>query len=424
MSPAPSTSLSLPGLRVFRPADPVSAHPPSRMERAVTVLLVTFLLVFPKGGIKLGGVPVTWGYIALALAFTWFPAALWFGRAGKVRTVRLLALAALVPFQAVVWLALLTNGTEGMGFTISLLVTFFFIPTMLVLVLGVHLDRIHLGHLFGLVRHGVLLVAAYGIFLWVYKWVTGEFVEIPYLTVNAGDLGELENKFIDRGGVFKLISTYNNGNIYGVSILTLLPLYTWLERSTLRVSVVKLSLLLTLSRTVWAGLIVYEVVHRLYVRRVSARTVATLLAALGLLAVGVWHAVGLIGVDPAAFLLDRNLGGRFGQTEALESAGALPGVPFEHIREIVYLSVLENFGVVGLVAFLLAMAAPLAAHLAGVLPGAETPYKRSLASGLMVYLVVAMSDGALLFIPVMVFYWFVASLLLSDNPSFADVHAA
>jgi O-antigen ligase len=88
------------------------------------------------------------------------------------------------------------------------------------------------------------------------------------------------------------------------------------------------------------------------------------------------------------------------------------------VLEIVYLGILHNFGIVGLGAYLLAMAGPLLLYAARVLPFASTEYKRSLAAGLVIYLVVSMSDGALLFIPVMVFFWFVASLLLSDNPSF------
>lgn len=413
-----STPAPLAGIRLFPPGGPLRTPvAPTRLQKGVILLLVAFLLVFPKGGVKLAGIPITWGYVALALCAAWLPAALLLGRSLRVRTDRLVALAALVPFQAVVWIALLANGTNGVGFAVSLLVTFFFIPVMFVLVLGMQLDRIRLGFLFRLLRWGVLAVAVYGIFLFFYKLGTGRFIEIPYLTVNAGDFGELESKYIDRGGVFKLISTYNNGNIYGVSILTLLPLYAWLERSGVRTSVVKLSLLLTLSRTVWAGLVFYEVVHRLYVRRMSARSVATLLGALLLLAAGVWYALRLMEVD-VSFLLDRNLGGRIGQLQALERATALPQARFEAIGEIVYLSVLENFGVVGLVCFLVGMAAPLALHLAGAVPFAASRYKRSLAAGLGIYLFVAMSDGAILFIPVMAFYWFVASLLLSDNRSF------
>ncbi|MGI9179334.1 MAG: hypothetical protein ACR2H9_02300 [Longimicrobiaceae bacterium] len=398
-------------------AQPGTVASPTAVEKGVILFFVTFLLLLPKGGIKLAGVPITWGYLGLALFFLWLPLALLAGRRIELRKVRLLTLALLLPFQAVAWLGLVTNGIEGFGFAISLVVSLVFVPLMFVLVFGVHLDRLDLSYLFRLVRFGVLAVSVYGIFLFFYKLLTGSFIEIPFLTVNAGDVGELEDKYIDRAGVFKLISTYNNGNIYGICLLILLPLYVWIERSGVKQLIVKTSLLLTLSRTVWAGLIVFELVQRLYVRRVSPRTVVVLGTSLLLIAGGVWYALDLLGVD-VGFLFDRTLGGRQEQWKNLELMTVLPSTEFEDIREMVYLSMLHNFGLLGLASFLLGMAAPLLLFASGSLPFAASGYKKSLAVGLFVYLFVSLSDGALLFIPVMAFYWFVVSLLLSDNPSF------
>ncbi len=412
-------------MRIFETARPVYVPvQPSSVAKGVIVFLVIFLLVFPKGGIKLGDIPLTWGYLGLAIGAFWLPIALLLGHPLRLRRVRLLVLAAQIPFQLVIWLTLLSQGTRGMGFAISLVVTFFFLPAMFVGVLGVHLDRIRLEFLFRLIRGAVVFVAAYGIFLFFYKLLIGSFVEIPYLTVNAGDMGELEtSKFIDRGGVFKLISTYNNGNLYGISILLILPLFAWLEHRASRLALVKLSLVLTLSRTIWFGLIVYEIMHRLYVRRVSIQGVATLGSALLFVALGIGYALSLMGFD-ASFIFDRNLGGRLTQFDALESVAVLPGRPFETIGEIVYLSVMQSFGAVGFVAFLIAITAPLGAHFLGVLPFRDSDYKRSLAGALVVYLVIAVSDGGMLYIPVMAFFWFVVSLMLSDNPSFGDIEGA
>lgn len=399
------------------PGTPPAPAAPDRLEKAAIFLLVAFLLVFPKGGVKLGSVPLTWGYLGLGLAFAWLPVALLLGRSASVRKVRLLVPALLVPFQLSIWWALLANGTDGMGFAISLIVSFFFVPAMLVLVLGIHLDRIDLGYLFRLVRWGIFAVALYGIFLFFYRLKTGDFIEVPFLTVNAGDVGGLEDKYIDRGGVFKLISTYNNGNIYGVSMLTLLPLYVWLERSVPRQLVVKFSLLLTLSRTVWVGMVLFEILHRVFIKPISVRAVALLAGSLLLVLAGLGYALDLMGWD-VAFLFDRRLGGRVAQLGALEEATIFPQTRFRDVLEIVYLGILHNFGILGLASFVLGMTGPLLLYAARVLPFSRTEYKRSLASGLAIYLFVAMSDGALLFIPVMVFFWFVVSLLLSDNPSF------
>lgn len=399
---------------------------PTWMQKGAILLLVTFLLIFPKGGFKIAGIPVTWGYLGLAFFTLPFLFGLMSGRGGAVARVRLVVLALLVPFQLVLAFALLLNGTGTIGFSVSLLVTFFFLPLAFVLLLGFYLEHTDLEFVFRLVRFGVLAVAVYGIVLFVYKLQTGSFIEIPYLTVNAGDVGGLEDKYIDRGGVFKLISTYNNGNIYGVSILLLLPLYALLEQSSLKVSIVRLSLLLTLSRTVWVGLVLFEILQRLYVRRVTFRTVSILLVSLFVVALGVWYALDLMGLS-LAFLFDRRLGGRIGQLQALETATLVPREEFLGIAEIVYLSILHNFGLLGLACFLVGMAAPLLLHSVGCLPLARTAYKKSLASGLLIYLIIAASDGAILYIPVMAIYWFVVSLLLSSNgpppPSKSGVHA-
>jgi hypothetical protein len=406
--------------RVHASANP---HSWSRREQVVVLVLVGFLLVFPKGGIKLAGVPITWGYLALGLVFTVFVLTTLLGAAAPVRRVRLTTLAMLIPFQMISWLTFLINGVSGWGFAISFLVTFFFVPVVFVLALGVQIDRIDLTYLFRLIRYGVFAVAIYGIFLFFFRLGTGRFIEIPLLTVNLGDVGGLEDKYIDRGGIFKLISTYNNGNIYGICILLLLPLYCWLERSLVRTTVVKASLVLTLSRTVWLGLLLFELLNRLVVRRPTISNLAALGVSIGALALGLWYAMGLLGVD-VGFLLDRQLGGRARQWMELESARLVSDTPFETVLEIVYLSMLHNFGIVGLAAFVVGLAAPLGLYLLGALPQAGTEYKRALAVALAIYLVVALSDGAILYIPVMAFYWFVVSLLLSDNPTFSPAIAS
>jgi hypothetical protein len=413
LSVLPPRHAAPPLSRTAAPATERTAARPNRWERAAIAFFVLFLLVFPKGGIKLAGVPITWGYLGFAPVLLWFIARALAGRALPIARTRLAVLALLVPFQLVSWFALVAYGIESFGFAVSFLVTFFVVPPLLVLVFGAVLDRIEHDELLRWVRRGVLFIAAYGIFLFFFKLATGRFVEIPLLTVNLGDLGELEGKHIDRGGIFKLISTYNNGNIYGISVLILLPLYCWIEPRWTRRAVVKLSLLLTLSRTVWAGLVVFELLWRVLVERVSLRTAAVFTASLLVIAGGIWYALELMGRAPAGFLLDRNLGGRLSQLQGIEGVALLPGQPFTDILEMVYVSVLDIFGLVGLVAFILAMTGPLLLYATGTLPHAATPYKRALALGLVLYLLVAMSDGALLFIPVMAIYWFVASLLLS-----------
>lgn len=393
---------------------------PGRVERMVTWYLVLFLVVFPKGGIRVAGVPLTWGYLGLFPLFLSFVALILMRRRMRVLRTRLMVLGAMVPFQLVSWYGLMAYGFSDAGFAVAFVTVVFFLPVCMVLALGIHLDRIDLEHLFRLLRGGILAVAVYGIFLFVYKIVTGEFVEIPFLTINGADAGTLGLRHNDRGGIFKLTSTYNNGNLYGVAMLVLLPLYLWLERRPVRRWVVQLSVFLSLSRTVWVGLLIQVVLDRLFVRRPSMRTLLMLAVSLGVVALGVMVALQVLLGRDLAFLFDRTLNGRDHQWQTLEATTFFPSSQFFTIYEITYLSILTTFGVAGLVTFVAGMAAPLVLYVLGAVPHRETAYKRALAASLFTYLVVSVLDGGMLNIPILAFYWFVVSLLLSDNPSFAS----
>ena len=386
------------------------------VRTATAFLLVLFLVAFPKGGVKLAGVPITWGYLMLgipAAALAWHLAS---GAGLRLPRRRLLALGALIPFQLLIWGTLLVHGFEHPGFMVSLLVTFFFIPPVMLLGVGVHLDEMDLRPLFRWIRNAVLFVAVYGIVLFFYTLATGEFIEVPYLTMNAGDVGELGEKFNDRGGIWKLISTYNNGNLYGVSMLLLLPLYMQLERGPVKRSVVKMSLLLSLSRTVWVGLLLWEFFDRIYVRGLSVRRLVGMVIALAAAAGAILFALVVLLKQPLGFLVSRDLGGRKG-LELLPDASVLPDGPYTIIPEIVYAGVVNDFGMLGLVLYVLAMLSPLLLAAVGAVPFAAGTWKRALMVSLVIYTLIAAIDGGLLFIPVAAFYWFVASLLLSDNPS-------
>ena len=236
----------------------VNCLKPSRLKHSFIVLLTLFLLFFPKGGIKVLEIPVTWGYLFLFLVALgcFLTKRLIFNKKG------LFCLLALIPFQMISLLTILVNGQVHLGYFFSYLIHFFILPVLFFLIFPCYMDKNAIEVLFKWIKHGVYFIAIYGLFLFVYKIAMGSFIEIPFLTVNYHDINELEyGKCIDRGGVFKLISTYNNGNLYGVCVLMLLPLYNTLETSFWKKWIVKSSLILTLSRTIWIGLVVYELIN-------------------------------------------------------------------------------------------------------------------------------------------------------------------
>ncbi|MCG9889481.1 MAG: hypothetical protein MH252_00220 [Thermosynechococcaceae cyanobacterium MS004] len=394
---------------------------------SISFLLLVFLVLFPKGGFKIANIPITWGY--LLLVFISGIAFLGLLKEGlkKISKKRFYTFLLIVPFQAMSIICLIFNGWTQIGFTLSFVISLILIPFFFIIVLGSYMDRIELKFIFNLLRHIIFIISIYGIILFFYRSISGSFLEIPFLTVNIDDLGLLDEKHIDRGGVFKLISTYNNGNIYGNCVLMFLPLYSLLETSRTKMLLVKVSLFLTLARTIWIGLFLYEVMSSFlfnlkYARSNNSKnfslenlkTFFKTFVVLIIFVAGVSFSLSLFNAD-ISFIFDPKLGGREDQLMSLINMSFLPYKSFDTIAEIVYLSILNQFGILGLFLFILEMTSPLIINsrkFSSVFSG--NYYKQACAFGMILYLVISGADGAILYIPVMAIYWFLASLYLYD----------
>jgi hypothetical protein len=351
------------------------------------ILFFIFLVIFPKGGIKLFNIPLTWGYLLAGITFLFaYPIHVRF-----VEKNRLYCLLALLPFQIVCTLSICILGIENYGFTAALFVSFIFIPLFAFLCPVLEWKKYT-----KLLKHSLFYITAYGLFLFFYKLGTGKFIEIPFLTINYHDIGQMElTKCIDRGGFFKLISTYNNGNIFGICMLMLLPLYQAVEKRRWRILLLKLALLLTLSRTIWLGLIFLELFAASRHRAVKLTLSAALIALI----------VSLLPFN-AGFLLDPTFGARSDYFAYLSDLSLFGSIPFEGVCEITYLGILKSFGTVGLATFLLAMWTPIV-------------FARSREGlwGLVCYNFISLSDGALLYVPTLFFYWMLSALAMHALPS-------
>ena len=387
-----------------------------RKYEYLAALLLTFIVLLPKGGIKMAGIPLTIGYAILFLfagisftAYTYTSRIRWIGKN------HFICLAAIFPFFAVSTVKIVGAGFESLGFLFSFYVSLFVIPVIFLLLFYHPIKYVSFEFLKNILIKFVFFTAIYGIFLFFYKLYTGSFIEIPLITVNMGDVGELENKSIDRGGIFKLISTYNNGNIYGVCMMMLLPFYNYYENKTYRKLLLKLALVLTLSRTVWGGLVVFETLNFIFIQKKTLKNVSGVLLTLVLIAFGLLLGLLLLQAD-VTFVADTSLGGRLWQFAAVSDSDFFPNLnaPFETILEMMYLSILANFGWLGMISFIAYLVMPLFLFISGKTPNNKSIEKQLLALGLVLYLTVAFLDGALLYIPVMPIYWFVALLLLSD----------
>jgi len=136
------------------------------------------------------------------------------------------------------------------------------------------IERLNFDLFLPLLRRGIFFIALYEIFLFFYKIITGTFLLIPFLTTNYHDIETLEfGKSIAPGDFFKLISTYQNGNLYGLCLLMMLPLYTLIEKNHFKQMLVTASLMLTLSRTIWIGLFLYLMIQKFYIQRMRLKKI-------------------------------------------------------------------------------------------------------------------------------------------------------
>lgn len=171
-----------------------------RLAMGVCWILVVFLVLFPKGGFKIGALPLTWGYLLIGLtAPVIFPARMLF-RPLRFSRQLIGALVLLFPMQIVFAYGILANGVADPRFAFSSFVSLFVLPWTFLLFYAPFLPILDGRRLANYMRACILIAALWGIFLFFLHPLTKFYIEIPYLTVNAQDYGELENtKNLSRG---------------------------------------------------------------------------------------------------------------------------------------------------------------------------------------------------------------------------------
>ncbi len=402
------------------------------LTAVLAALLTLFLVLFPKGGIKVGEVPLTWGYLLLGLTLPVLTVIRCVAFPLRLKWGAIAAIASLIPFLILFLFSAKQNGIASFGEAISTFTSLFVLPFAFLVIYPVFLPWVNGTRLERLFRFCILAAALFGIFLFFLYPLTGHLFEVPYLTVNAADYGMIEAyKHINRGAFLKLISTYNNGNVYGVATLILLPLYNHLEPRLWRRNLIKFALVLSLSRTVWFGLVAEQLLSLARLGANALRTLprlvlgsavkrgAFLLLTLGGVLVGLAFTSGNL-----AFLFDTQLGGRTDTLKAsLQNISWLPAAPVQYFGEIIYASALANYGMAGLLAILLIFTLPIFLLLRDQ-ACIRSPLRIAALKGLILYLILMSIDGALNYIPVMAFYWFAYMVFLYGWPGGTQVAAS
>lgn len=308
---------------------------------------------------------------------------------------------------------MLSENTVSFGFVLSFVLSVILMPLIFLFFFNKYIDRNYFEGVFNPVfKNSIRFVSIFGIIVFFIKIRTGKEIEIPFLTVNIDDVGTLAGKYNSRGTISKLISTYNNGNIYGISLIILLPLYLEREKFLIFKGLLILSLILTLSRTVWAGLLIFMIVY--FITKLnSVKGWIVILGSLIFIVVAGPIILNAMGVN-LDFLFDKTLGGRAQSLNVLNDISMFGSLIYKGVSEIVYVSILDTFGFLGLLFFIIYLLSPVVIYLNT--RRKDRNFNKSEAFwGLWLYWLLCLSDGAMLFIPVMAFYWFLASYIFRDR---------
>jgi hypothetical protein len=394
-------------------ADEETERKPSLGLRWAFMLLLIFSIAFPKGGFRIGHLPITVGYILIAIfgvfaVFRW----LW---TPTLEPVVVETIGLMLPFQTVLIATVLTYrlDTYAFGPAVSVLLSLIWLPLVFLIFFWQPLRSLPKPYVQKRLKLAIRFVLLFGIFLFFLKTFTGKAIEIPLLTVNADDQDVLEHANNTRGSLFKLISTYNNGNILGVCLCMFLPIYRYIEKRRY-FYLGCFCAFLTLSRTSWIGLGLVIVAIAI-VEGLSTRTIIALGTAVTAIALGL--PILLLAMNKnIGFLFSDNLGGRSPQLDLFTKFSFFPTGPVTEIHEITYASVYGTYGLIGLVTCVLFLLAPAIVMIRRW--NTLDRLGRAASLSVIIYAVLSCADGAIMFIPVMLVYMIVVLIgLTSELPT-------
>ncbi|GHB09894.1 hypothetical protein [Salinicola rhizosphaerae] len=380
-------------------------------KRLFVALVATFAVALPKSGVAIGGIPLNTIYLLIALSFPILLLKAMLSQGKLVRQDRYsIYVWMLVPFWLLFLTITLINGPGSVGVYFGYIMALIMVPIFFYL-WSKRLGPQEIQYLLRCLKNAIRFAVGFGLFLFVFKIGTGQYFSIPMLTTTFGAELTLEAKMNDRGGLYKLFSTYNNGNIYAVCMIMLLPVYTVIEKRRYWVILAMLSIMLTLSRTAWALLMVYCVFEYLiFNRAISVKRLILICAALCLVVPGIIGLLGIMGQD-VTFLFDSNLGGRAAYLSYFFDAGLISTSPLTWSYEIPYVSFAEFVGLISLIPFLMFFSNVISAR---SLFDVSRPVSRSASIGCVMYWVATFSDAALVLVPTFVIYSLLVMLSFSE----------
>jgi hypothetical protein len=366
------------------------------------VALMVLNVALPKGGTRIEGFPVTWGYVAIG-AMTAFAAIGTLRRRDIALPPIIQACCLMMPMAIITYYKAQHYGLPS-GNWFQYAVLFGFFPVAILVFMSPYLEQLQARHIASVLLICIRFAVAWGLLNFTLFLAVKEVIEIPYVTVNGAEHLSVMMKNNMRGSIMKLVSSYNNGNIFGVCMVMLMPLYFHIEKRKGWLAAFVIALLCTLSRTAWFAMtgafLLMVLAGQIRVNRVSVWVSlgAAFCAFLAILPLLGWT---------SANLIDDRLGGRIRYLQRLEIS--FFGQNTITIPEVVYYGLLQSYGLIGLV---IALAALSFGAFYGLTHWSRlSQMRRSATLGVMAYLFAAMMDGAFVFPPVFPLFLFVNALI-------------
>lgn len=236
------------------------------------LLTIFFSIWFPKAGIKLSGIPLTISNVLFGITFI-----LWFFKKIKYGKVNVSALGYLLiatigycTFKYIIAYAGGKGFIESIGYIIPLIIY----PLIFFVAFDEVRNKRQIDQIVKIIVYGFWFICFYSLL----QYIIGiNKCAIPGLTVNLSDYqqyGEYWYMTKSNGNHLdeaKIVSTYQNGNLFGIGILLIYPLvynyYKKIENKKLEnisLLIFILCTFLTLSRACWLGIAVFLVIEVIF----------------------------------------------------------------------------------------------------------------------------------------------------------------
>lgn len=404
----------------------------SKLNILFSIYLI-FNILFPKAGIKLGGIPLTIGnlvYIILLLISVPLFAK---------KNIRLDLTDLIIIISSFYWLWRLSFFHDGTDFgkLVSYITCLCFYPLIYYVVMLYVDNKIMLTKTINVIKVSLYILMIYSVLQYIFG--IGK-TDIPGLTVNYTDYIENPNRwwyekhniYSRDDGSSKVFSTYQNGNLFGANLLIFFPMVFSIEKQNKKYLLMILflsSILLSGSRTMCLTVIifgVYLLIKKFQKNRYKTVEIFGLIAAM-ILVIIIASRENVKVIERFKTVFDWNVlkngTGRIPKTEEFFSWLYLKGNVLNFLfgslgcnyeggtGEVTYIYIFILGGIVGLLLTFF----PILYIYSNLFKNKNDSVIKGICYGLTLYLIAAVAEGAFFLPPTVLNLWFILGLANAYN---------